>query len=106
VNFYWKFNSSLLSEPAFMPAFTDFWRPIEAAKDNFQGGAAAWWDQAAKPAVQAFCRSFSKTVAVRNAQTRRFFTRALELALAAGDWPAVWLAATNFLFLTANWRPN
>jgi hypothetical protein len=28
-------------------------------------------------------------VAIRNAQTRRFFTRALKLALAAGDWPAV-----------------
>jgi hypothetical protein len=60
-----------------------------AAKDNFHGGAAAWWEQAAKPAVQAFCRSFSKTVAVRNAETRRFFTQALELALARSDWPAV-----------------
>jgi hypothetical protein len=36
-NFYWKFNSSLLSEPAFMPAFTDFLRPVEAAKDRLVG---------------------------------------------------------------------
>ena len=29
---YWKFNSSLLSDPAFLPAFRAFWRPLAASR--------------------------------------------------------------------------
>jgi hypothetical protein len=39
--------------------------------------------------VRDFCIAFSKAVARRNAHTRRFFTHALEKALAAGDWPTI-----------------
>jgi hypothetical protein len=88
-SFYWKLNSSMLSEPAFEQAFQTFWAGLLPSKDGFLGGPAAWWEQAAKPAVRAFCRSFSKAVAARNLHTRRFFTRALELALQNSDWPAV-----------------
>jgi len=88
-NFYWKLNSSLLADAAFLPAFTEFWRPLAAAAASHPGGEATWWELDAKPAVVNFCSSFSRTVAARAAQTRRFFTRALELALAASDWPTV-----------------
>jgi exonuclease III len=87
--FYWKFNSALLSEPTFTPLFADFWAALLPSRDNFHGGPAAWWEQAAKPAVRAFCQAFSRQVAARNKHTRRFFTRALELALQDNDWLAI-----------------
>ena len=60
-----------------------------AAKDNHPGGVADWWDQKAKPTIVAFCKTFAKRVARRRAATRRFVTRALELALEQLDWPTV-----------------
>ena len=41
------------------------------------------------PSISDFCKQFSRLVAGRWAATRRFFTRALELALEAADWTAV-----------------
>jgi exonuclease III len=85
-SFYWKLNTAILSDPGFVPSFAMHWQPIAAQLEHFPGGAAAWWEQCAKPAAVAFCRSFSATVRARAAHTRRFFVRALELALDADDW--------------------
>ena len=87
-HFYWKFNSSLLQEKDFLPAFQEMWRPVEASQVNYQSGPGAWWEELAKPAISGFCRSFSRLVAGRRAATRRFFARALELALEGADWAA------------------
>jgi hypothetical protein len=38
---YWKFNSSLLSDPAFLPAFRAFWRPLTASRPLPPAGAAS-----------------------------------------------------------------
>ena len=86
---YWKFNSSLLREGDFMPAFQEMWRPVAASAGSYAAGPGEWWEKIAKPAIQDFCRRFSRLVAVRRAETRRFFTRALELALEAADWVTV-----------------
>jgi exonuclease III len=56
--FYWKFNSALLSDPTFTPLFSDFWTALLPGRDTFAGGPAAWWEQAAKPAIRAFCQPF------------------------------------------------
>ena len=85
--FYWKLNSAILSDVAFLPAFEQFWRPLEA--EVRVGEEAAWWEERAKPEIQRFCMAFSKTIADRAAQTRRFIVRALDLALSAGDWTTV-----------------
>jgi hypothetical protein len=85
-NFYWKLNTSLLSDQAFQPAFSELWARLNALPD---AGTPTWWDKTAKPAVRDFCIAFSKAVARRNAATRRFFTCALEKALPAGDWPTI-----------------
>jgi hypothetical protein len=69
--------------------FCELWIASTAQKDTFAGGVAAWWEQAAKPAIRAFCCSFSKTLAIKTAHSRHFFTWALEHALAVGDWFAV-----------------
>ncbi len=85
-HFYWKFNSSLLQEKDFLPAFREMWGPVEAAEANYQAGPGAWWEELAKPAIGGFCRRFARLIAGRRAATRRFFVRALELALEGADW--------------------
>jgi hypothetical protein len=87
--FYWKFNSTMLSDSTFAPFFADFWAALIPGRDTYPDGPAAWWERAAKPAIRAFCMAFSRRVAARNKQTRRFFTRALELALEDNDWQAI-----------------
>ena len=86
---YWKLNSSLLKEGDFLPAFEEMWRPVAAAANTFPTGPAEWWESLAKPAISDFCRDFGRLVAGRQAATRRFYTRGLELALEAADWEAV-----------------
>jgi hypothetical protein len=54
-SFYWKLNTAILSDPGFVPAFAMHWQPIAAQFEHFPGGAAAWWEQCAKPAAVAFC---------------------------------------------------
>ena len=88
-SFYWKFNSSLLKEKDFLPTFTDMWQQVAAAVITFPAGPSEWWEQLAKPSNSDFCKQFSRLVAGRRAVTRRFFTRALELALEAADWTVV-----------------
>ena len=88
-SFYWKFNSSLLKESDFMPAFTEMWEPVAASVNTYPNGPSNWWENLAKPSISDFCKQFSRLVAGRRAATRRFFTRALELALEAADWAAV-----------------
>jgi hypothetical protein len=58
-SFKWKLNSSLLSDAAYRPAFSDFWDYLVTGKKHFPGSVAAWWEEAAKPAIQDFCPSFS-----------------------------------------------
>ena len=88
-SFYWKFNSSLLKEKDFLPTFTDMWQQVAAAVITFPAGPSEWWEQLAKPSISDFCKQFSRLEAGCRAATRRFFTRALELALEAADWTAV-----------------
>ncbi len=87
--FYWKFNSSLLGEGDFLPAFQEMWRPVGEEAASYPAGPACWWEEKAKPAIGDFCRRFARLVAGRRAATRRFFTRALELAMEAGDWAKI-----------------
>ena len=88
-SYYWKFNSSLLQEKDFLPAFTEMWEPIAAIMDTFPTGPGEWWDRLAKPTICDFCRRFSRLVAGRRGATRRFFVRALEVALETANWVAV-----------------
>jgi len=88
-SFYWKFNSSLIRESDFLQCFNHMWEPVVATRDGHPGGVADWWELVAKPAIVAFCQTFSKRVAGRRTATRRFITRALELALEQLDWPTV-----------------
>ena len=64
VGLYWKFNSSLLKEKDFMPAFADMWRLVVAAAANYPAGAGVWWETVAKPAIVDFCRRFARLAAI------------------------------------------
>jgi hypothetical protein len=86
---YWKLNTSVLRDPAFLPAFREVWGGAVAEKPPDPAAAAGWWESTAKPIIVSFCQDFSRILASRRLQRRRFFTRALELALEAGDWAAV-----------------
>lgn len=88
-SFYWKFNSSLLKEKDFSPAFQDMWRQIKAELDTCHTSPSYWWENLAKPAISDFCRRFGRLVAGRRAATRRLYTRGLELALEKENWTAV-----------------
>jgi hypothetical protein len=65
------------------------WQPIESQRPLFEGGAAAWWEELAKPAIANFCQVLSITLRRRSIHTRRFFVRALELALMNNDWVTI-----------------
>jgi hypothetical protein len=86
---YWKLNTAVLDDPAFRPAFEAAWRPVLASKPTDPVAVVAWWDSTAKPFCVDFCQRFSRVLAAKHLQNRRFFTRALELALASGDWASV-----------------
>ena len=88
-SFYWKFNSSLLKEKDFLPAFQEMWQPILEKLDSFPNGPSDWWESLAKPAISDFCCRFGRLVAGRRAATRRFYTRGLEIALETMNWAAV-----------------
>ncbi len=88
-HFYWKLNTSLLKERDFLPAFRDMWRPVVNLLNNNPGEAGAWWENQAKPTIVSFCKQFARQVAARKAETRRFFTRALELAMEENDWASI-----------------
>ena len=72
-----------------MSAFTEMWGPVADTVNTFPAGPSDWWEKLAKPSISEFCKQLSRLVAGRRAATRRFFTRALELALEAADWTAV-----------------
>ena len=53
---YWKLNSSILSEPEFLPSFKSFWVDILKSQSNYND-IADWWDLMAKPPIKQFCIS-------------------------------------------------
>jgi hypothetical protein len=63
--------------------------------------AADWWDQVAKPTIITFCQRYAAHAASRRFHLRRLASRALELALAASDWPAVEAARARLRTLDA-----
>ncbi len=79
MSFYWKLNSTILNDTAFLPAFTSYWMPVVATQPAIAALVPDWWDNIAKPAVVAFCRSFSVLLAAKCCQPKPFFTTPLLL---------------------------
>jgi hypothetical protein len=86
---YWKLNTAVLADPSFLPAFSAAWGPVLAERPLGPGSSAAWWESTAKPFIIGFCQRFSRLLAAKRFENRRFFTRALEIALEQGDWASV-----------------
>ncbi len=86
---YWKLNSALLHEPSFLLSFHAAWEPVLASKPPPGPGSAGWWEETAKPAIVAFCKTFSKQRAKARFELRRFLTLSLERALDRRDWTEI-----------------
>jgi hypothetical protein len=63
--------------------------------------AADWWDLMAKPAITTFCQRYTANAASRRFHLRGLVSCALELALAASDWPSVEVAQAHLRSLNA-----
>ena len=55
---YWKLNTRILKEEDFGIGFQEVWDRVLLKKPTED--LRSWWDKTAKPAIQKFCKAFSK----------------------------------------------
>ena len=85
---HWKLNASVLKDKSFLPQFTKVFEQLKEELEDFDD-AADWWDLFAKPSIQSFCKSFSKSLAKQRKSFKIFLFALLRGATKRSDWNLV-----------------